>query len=109
MSGRAPTLRADQEVARILAESDLAEELYPQVLAAMGGSPDFSKLDFKINESTFLYGHFVNALVAFVILAAVLSRTARRPRRTRPPPRRRPSPPRFKLRGGAPAARGAAP
>jgi PAS domain S-box-containing protein len=38
MSGRAPTLRADQEVARILAESDLAEELYPQVLAAMGGS-----------------------------------------------------------------------
>jgi hypothetical protein len=38
MSGRAPTLRADQEVARILAESELADELYPQVLAAMGDS-----------------------------------------------------------------------
>ncbi|HYZ80230.1 MAG TPA: PAS domain S-box protein [Solirubrobacteraceae bacterium] len=38
MSGPAPPLRADQEVARILAESDLEEELYPQVLAAIGGS-----------------------------------------------------------------------
>jgi PAS domain S-box-containing protein len=38
MSEHAPTLRADQAVARILAESDRVEEHYPQVLAAIGGS-----------------------------------------------------------------------
>jgi hypothetical protein len=38
MSGRAPTLRADQEVARILAESERPEDVYPQVLAAIGDS-----------------------------------------------------------------------
>jgi PAS domain S-box-containing protein len=38
MAKRAPTLRADQAVARILAESERVEELYPQVLAAIGES-----------------------------------------------------------------------
>jgi PAS domain S-box-containing protein len=38
MSGGARTLRADQAVARLLAESELVEELYPQVLAAIGDS-----------------------------------------------------------------------
>jgi PAS domain S-box-containing protein len=38
MSERTPTLRADQAVARILAESDAEEELYPLVLAAIGES-----------------------------------------------------------------------
>jgi PAS domain S-box-containing protein len=38
MSSGPPTLRADQAVARIFAESESAEALYPQVLAAIGDS-----------------------------------------------------------------------
>jgi large conductance mechanosensitive channel len=42
------------------------------LIAAMGGQPDFAALDFTINESTFRYGHFLNQLIAFVIVAAVI-------------------------------------
>src|SRR6266849_744209 len=42
------------------------------VIAALFGKPDFSGLYFTINHSKFLYGDFINALVAFVIIAAVL-------------------------------------
>ena len=42
------------------------------LIAAIGGKPDFSALDFKINGSTFRYGHFFNAILAFVIIAAVI-------------------------------------
>ena len=38
MSNGPPALRADQAVARIFAESESAEALYPQVLAAIGDS-----------------------------------------------------------------------
>jgi large conductance mechanosensitive channel len=42
------------------------------ILAAIGGKPDFSSLQFTINKSTFRYGDFINALIAFLIIAAVL-------------------------------------
>ena len=42
------------------------------ILAAIGGQPDFSDLTFKINGSQFGYGAFVNALIAFLIIAAVV-------------------------------------
>ena len=42
------------------------------LLAAIGGQPDFSALDFTINDSTFRYGHFVNAVISFVLIAAVV-------------------------------------
>ena len=42
------------------------------LIAAIGGEPDFSSLDFKINDSSFLYGHFINALLSFVVIAAVV-------------------------------------
>ena len=42
------------------------------LIAAIGGQPDFSRLDFKINGSSFLYGHFINALLSFLIIAAVV-------------------------------------
>ncbi|MGH2743623.1 MAG: MscL family protein [Thermoleophilaceae bacterium] len=38
----------------------------------VGGEPDFSALTFTINESQFRYGDFINALLAFLIVAAVL-------------------------------------
>ena len=42
------------------------------LIAAFGGQPDFSALTFKINGSTFRYGHFLNALLSFLMVAAVV-------------------------------------
>ena len=42
------------------------------LLAAIGGQPDFSQLDFTINGSRFRYGLFINALITFLIIAAVV-------------------------------------
>src|SRR5881392_202660 len=48
------------------------KDLVTPLIAAIGGKPDFSTLSFTINQSKFLYGDFVNALLAFVIIAAVI-------------------------------------
>ena len=48
------------------------EDLMTPLIAAIGGQPDFSALDFTINGSTFLYGDFINKLISFVIVAAVV-------------------------------------
>jgi large conductance mechanosensitive channel len=42
------------------------------LIAAIGGKPDFSALAFTINGSRFTYGLFINALIAFLIIAAVV-------------------------------------
>jgi large conductance mechanosensitive channel len=42
------------------------------IIAAIGGKPDFSDLKFTINGSEFGYGAFINALIAFLIIAAVV-------------------------------------
>jgi large conductance mechanosensitive channel len=42
------------------------------LIAAIGGQRDFGKLTFTINGSHFRYGLFVNALISFVISAAVV-------------------------------------
>jgi large conductance mechanosensitive channel len=42
------------------------------LIAAFGGMPDFSGLYFTINHSKFLYGDFVNALLAFLLIAAIV-------------------------------------
>ncbi len=42
------------------------------LLAAIGGQPDFSQLDFTINNSRFQYGLFINAIITFLIIAAVV-------------------------------------
>ncbi len=48
------------------------KDLITPLIAAIGGKPDFSALNFTINHSRFLYGDFINALIAFVIIAAVI-------------------------------------
>ena len=48
------------------------KNLVTPLIAAIGGQPDFSGLSFKINGSAFLYGEFINALLTFVIIAAVV-------------------------------------
>ena len=42
------------------------------LIAAIGGKPDFSSLAFTINGSRFTYGAFFNALLSFLIIAAVI-------------------------------------
>ncbi len=50
----------------------LVKNIVTPLIAAIGGQPDFSELTFKINGSVFLYGEFINALLTFVIIAAVV-------------------------------------
>ena len=47
-------------------------DLVTPLIAAIGGNPDFSNLKFRINGSQFLYGSFINPLIAFLVIAAVL-------------------------------------
>jgi large conductance mechanosensitive channel len=48
------------------------KDLVTPLIAAIGGQPDFSTMSFTINNSKFLYGDFLNALIAFIIIAAVI-------------------------------------
>ena len=48
------------------------KDLVTPLIAAIGGQPDFSSLSFTINNSKFLYGDFLNALIAFLVIAAVI-------------------------------------
>ena len=41
-------------------------------LIAIPGSADFSEMDFTISDSTFRYGLFINALIAFLLIAAAV-------------------------------------
>ena len=52
--------------------SALVADLITPLIAAIGGEPDFSRLSFTINGSQFRYGHFLNALLTFLIIAAVV-------------------------------------
>jgi large conductance mechanosensitive channel len=47
-------------------------DLATPLIAAIFGKPDFGALSFTINGSVFHYGDFLNALVAFVLVAFVL-------------------------------------
>ena len=50
----------------------LVTDLITPLVAAIFGSHDFSSLTFTVNNSVFRYGAFLNALLAFVLVAAAL-------------------------------------
>ena len=50
----------------------LVADFVTPLIAAIGGQQDFSALDFTINESTFRYGDFINKVITFVLIAAVV-------------------------------------
>lgn len=50
----------------------LVEDLITPIIAAIGGQPDFSALDFTINGSTFRYGDFINKVISFVTVSAAV-------------------------------------
>jgi large conductance mechanosensitive channel len=52
--------------------TSLVKDLITPLIAAIGGQPNFSNLYFTINGSKLMYGNFLNALIAFLILAAVI-------------------------------------
>ena len=73
----------------------LVRDLITPLIAAIGGEPDFSALRFELNGSQFLYGDFLNALLTFLLVAAVLFFLVVKPvnalmarYRTEPPPDR---------------------
>lgn len=52
--------------------SALVKDLITPLIAAIGGQHDFSKLIFRVHGSTFMYGDFINAIVAFLAIATVV-------------------------------------
>jgi large conductance mechanosensitive channel len=50
----------------------LVKDIITPFIAAVGGNPDFGRLAFTINGSRFAYGDFFNALLTFLIVAAVM-------------------------------------
>jgi large conductance mechanosensitive channel len=50
----------------------LVTDLITPLIAAIFGKQDFSRLTFTINHSQFLYGDFINAVIAFLLIALVM-------------------------------------
>jgi large conductance mechanosensitive channel len=48
------------------------KDIITPLIAAIAGKPDFSGLTFTINNSKILYGSFINAVVSFLLIAAVI-------------------------------------
>ena len=70
----------------------LVADILTPIIAAIFGKSDFSALTFTINGSVFRYGDFINALIAFVTIAAAVFFFVVRPvnhlmarRKTEPP------------------------
>jgi large conductance mechanosensitive channel len=51
----------------------LVKDLLTPLIAAVVGKPDFSAIVFTVNNSKFLVGEFLNALVSFLLIAAAIT------------------------------------
>jgi large conductance mechanosensitive channel len=52
--------------------TSLVNNILTPIIGAIFKSPDFSGLMFSINGSKFMYGNFLNTLIAFVIVAVTI-------------------------------------
>jgi len=52
--------------------TSMVKDILTPFIAAVVKQPDFSKMQFILNGSIFLYGDFVNALVSFLIVAVTI-------------------------------------
>lgn len=50
----------------------LVSDLITPFIAAIAKVPDFSGLFFTLNSSKFMYGHFLNALISFLLISATI-------------------------------------
>lgn len=52
--------------------TSFVKDIVTPLIGAIGGKPDFSGLYFTINHSKFLVGDFLNAVISFVMIAAII-------------------------------------
>lgn len=52
--------------------TSLVTNILTPLIAAIAGKPDFSNLAVTLNSSKILYGSFLNALIAFLMIAAAV-------------------------------------
>jgi large conductance mechanosensitive channel len=52
--------------------TEFTKDLLTPLIAAVVGKPDFSAIQFQVNGSKFLIGNFVNAIVAFLLVATAV-------------------------------------
>lgn len=52
--------------------TSLVSDIITPIIGAIVGEPDFSQLDFTINDSRFTYGNFLNALFSFLTIATAV-------------------------------------
>lgn len=52
--------------------SALVKDLLTPLIAALVGKPDFGALSVTLNNSKFLYGDFLNAVISFVLIGAAV-------------------------------------
>jgi large conductance mechanosensitive channel len=50
----------------------LVADIITPLIAAIAGKPNFGALHFTVHHSTFYYGLFINAVLTFLIIAAVV-------------------------------------
>ena len=50
----------------------LTKDIITPIIGIFGGIPDFSALFFSVNNSRFLIGDFINAVLAFVVMAVII-------------------------------------
>jgi len=52
--------------------TSFVDDVLMQIVAAIGGQPDFSGLSFKIGEGVIKYGSFLNAVISFLLIATAI-------------------------------------
>jgi len=52
--------------------SALVKDFITPLIAAIAGKPDFSAINFTVNGSVFAVGDFINAVIAFILVAAAV-------------------------------------
>ncbi len=64
----------DLAIAVVIAAAftQIVNSMVENIIGAIGGQPDFSRLTFTINNSVFRFGAFINALISFLIIALVV-------------------------------------
>lgn len=50
----------------------LVSDILTPFIAAIAKTPDFGALSFTINGSKFMYGHFLNAVISFLLVASAI-------------------------------------
>jgi large conductance mechanosensitive channel len=50
----------------------LVEDLLTPLIGAIAQVPDFSSMAFVLNGSKFMFGHFINAIISFLLVAGAI-------------------------------------